>query len=78
MNLASEPQVSTCSPALLLLASRDLSAFHTAQLTPVFPALDTGDRMQEGPSTDTTGTWLLFGSSRKGTAGGKGWKTPEQ
>lgn len=78
MNLASEPQVSTCSPVLLLLASWDISTFDTAQLTSAFPALDAGDRTQEGPSTDTSGTWLLFGSSRKGTAGGKGWKTPEQ
>ena len=50
MNLASEPQVSTCPPWPLLSAPRGLSAFDTAGHTRVFPALEAGDRTQwEGP-----------------------------
>lgn len=76
MNLASEPQVSTCSRRPLLSPLRVFSAFDTAQHTPIFPALEAGDKTQRRPSTATAGTWLLFASSRKGTVGGKGWKTP--
>lgn len=71
MNLASEPQVSSCSSLLLLLPPA------TFQHIPGFScSWGLGIKWPGEPSTVTARIWLLFISSRKGTVGGKGWKPP--
>lgn len=79
MNLASEPQVSSCSSLLFLLPPATFQLLKMISIFQFFPCpWGLGIKWPGEPSAVTARIWLLFTSSRKGTVGGKGWKPPGQ